>query len=255
MLPLVGPCALSQSAEQKTSLKRLGIIAAMGAEARSLVGHPIAKGKTIYLPDGTMIQVSGIGPGKASSAAKALIEEGATDLLSWGSAGGLHLELSSGSLVLPKVIIRADRSIYSTDVQWHERLCNRLRGYVDLHEGPLAESATPLNNHMEKESFYRRTGAIAVDMESGAVAAVAREADVSFMAIRAISDPFDAIIPASILYAIDEFGELDMLRFTKGLMRHPLELFSLIRLGQHFRAAQTTLKKVARLTGNNLLVP
>ena len=227
----------------------------MGTEARSLVKHPIAKGKIIYLPDGAMIQVSGIGLQKASSAAKALMEEGATALLSWGSAGGLYSKLSSGSLVLPKVIIRADRSIYPTDAQWHERLCNRLRGYVDLHEGPLAESSTPLNNHLKKEDFYRRTEAIAVDMESGAVAAVAQEADISFMAIRAISDPFDAIVSASILNAIDEFGELDMFRFTKGLMRHPFELFSLIRLGQNFRAAQTTLAKVARLAGSNLLVP
>jgi adenosylhomocysteine nucleosidase len=236
-------------------LKRLGIVAAMGTEARSLVKHPIAKGKIIYLPDGTMIQVSGIGPGKASSAAKALMEEGAAGLLSWGSAGGLHSKLSSGSLVLPKIIIRADRSIYPTDAQWHEQLCNRLRGYVDLHEGPLAESPTPLRHHFEKENFYRRTGAIAVDMESGAVAAVAREAHVSFMAIRAISDPFDATIPASVLYAIDEFGELNVLRFAKGLMQHPFELFSLIFLGQHFRAAQTTLAKVARLAESNLLVP
>jgi adenosylhomocysteine nucleosidase len=236
-------------------LKRLGIVAAMGTEARSLVKHPIAKGKIIRLPDGAMIQVSGIGPQKASSAAKALMEEGATALLSWGSAGGLNPKLSSGSLVLPKAIIRADRSIYPTDAQWHERLCNRLRGHIDLHEGPLAESSTPLNNHLQKEDFYRRTEAIAVDMESGAVAAVAQEADISFMAIRAISDPFDAMISTSILNAIDEFGELDMLRLTKGLMRHPFELFSLIRLGQNFRAAQTTLAKVARLAGSNLLVP
>lgn len=250
----MGPCALSQSAEQEVSLKRLGIVAAMGTEARSLVKHPIAKGKIIYLPDGAMIQISGIGPERASSAAKALMEEGATALLSWGSAGGLHSKLSSGSLVLPKVIVRADRSIYPTDAQWHERLSNRLRGYVDLHEGSLAESPTPLHHHLEKENFYRRTEAIAVDMESGAVASAAQEADISFMAIRAISDPFDAMISASILNAIDEFGELDMLRFTKGLMRHPFELLSLIRLGQYFRAAKITLAKVACLTGTNLLV-
>jgi hypothetical protein len=91
-------------------------------------------------------------------------------------------------------------------------------------------------------------------MESGAVASAAQEAGISFMAIRAISDPFDAMISASILNAIDEFGELDMLRFTKGLLRHPFELLSLIRLGRHFRAAKITLAKVACLTGTNLLV-
>jgi adenosylhomocysteine nucleosidase len=250
----MGPCALSQSVEQKVTMKRLGIVAAMGTEARSLVKRPIVRKRIIYLPGGAMIQVSGIGPERASSAAKALMEEGATALLSWGSAGGLNSKLSPGSLVLPKVIIRANRSIYSTDAQWHQRLSNRLRGYVDLHEGPLGESPAPLKNHLEKENFYRRTEAIAVDMESGAVAAAAQEADVSFMAIRAVSDPFDAVISASILNAIDECGELDMLRFTKGLMRHPFELFSLIRLGQNFRAANITLGKVACLTGTNLLV-
>ncbi len=226
----------------------------MGSEARSLARCPMAKGKMVYLPGGTMIRVSGIGPERASLAVKALIEEGATALLSWGIAGGLVSKLSSGGLVVPKVIIGTDRSVYPTDEQWHERLCSRLRGHVDLHEGPLAETSTPLSRPSDKEDFYRRTEAIAVDMESRTIAALARKADLTFMAIRAISDPLDQRMPEFVFHAIDTFGELDGVRFAKGLFRHPFDILSLIYLGQNFRAARMTLAKVVSLTGTDLLV-
>ena len=87
-------------------------------------------------------------------------------------------------------------------------------------------------------------------MESGAVARVAQEAGVPFMAVRAIADSADMAIPQGSLGALDEFGELNLLRLFKGLIRHPLELFDMIRLGWNFRAAQVTLSKVARLAGS-----
>jgi adenosylhomocysteine nucleosidase len=237
------------------SLKRLGIVVAMTAEARSLVRKPIVTGDLIHLPEGILVKISGIGPRRAGGAAQNLLEHGATALLSWGSAGGLVPTLSSGSLVLPSSVVGADQSSYSTDPTWHGHLFNRLKGYVDLHQGPLAESVVVLKSSAEKRVLFERTGAMAVDMESGAVAKVAQDAHASFMAIRAISDPADMAIPQSSVGAIDEFGELNLLRLLKKLIRHPFELFAMIRLGWNFRAAQVTLAKVARLAGPHLLIP
>jgi adenosylhomocysteine nucleosidase len=237
------------------SLRRLGIVIAMTAEARSLVRKPIVTGDLIHLSEETVIQLSGVGPRRAGVAAKNLLEHGATALLSWGSAGGLVPTLSPGSLVLPILVIGADQSSYSTDPTWHGRLFNRLKGSLDLHQGSLTESVTVLKSSTEKRILFERTGAMAVDMESGAVAKVAQEARVPFMAIRAIADSADMAIPQGSLGAVDEFGELNLLRLLKELIRHPVELFDMIRLSWNFRAAQVTLAKAAHLAGSNLLIP
>jgi len=251
----MGLGTLPQPSKQEISLRQLGIVVAMTAEARSLARKPILTGDLIHLSEGTVIQLSGMGPRRAGVAGKNLLEHGATALLSWGSAGGLAPTLSPGSLVLPVKVIGADQSSYSTDPAWHGCLLDRLKGSLDLHQGTLAESVTALKSCTEKKILFERTGAVAVDMESGAVAKVAKEAGVPFMAVRAIADSADMAIPQGSLGALDEFGELNLLRLFKGLIRHPLELFDMIRLGWNFRAAQVTLSKVARLAGSHLLIP
>ena len=227
----------------------------MKAEARSLVRKPIVTGDLIHLSEGTVIQLSGIGPRRAGAAAKNLLEHGATALLSWGSAGGLVPTLSPGSLVLPILVIGADQSSYSTDPTWHGRLLNRLKGSLDLHQGSLTESVTVLKNSTEKRILFERTGAMAVDMESGAVAKVAQEAQVPFMVVRAVADSTDTTIPESSLKAVDEFGRLSCLKLIQGLVEYPGEFLALVRIARNYRAAQRTLSVVARLTGYNLLVP
>jgi len=237
-------------------LKRLGIVVAMTAEARSLVPKSmLLKDGLIPISGGTVIQLSGVGPRRAGVAGKNLLGHGATALLSWGSAGGLVATLSAGSLVLPSKVIGADQSFYLTDPAWYERLLDRLKGFVNIHQGSLAESVTALKTPAEKRILFERTGAIAVDMESGAVAKVAQEAGVPFMAVRAIADSADMAIPQSPLKAVDEFGELSLPTLLSGLIRHPAELFDMIRLGWNFRAAQVTLAKVVRLAGTQLLIP
>lgn len=217
--------------------------------------RPIGAGELVQLPGGVLVQVSGAGAKCAGLAAKTLLGKGANALLSWGSAGGLISKLSPGSLILPKTIIGADQAVYYTDAAWHKRLCSRLAGYIDLHEEPLVESTAVLTCSTEKVTLFRQTGAIAVDMESAAVAAVAKEAEVPFMAVRAIADSVDMTIPQSALTLIDEFGRLNVSGLLKGLARQPFDLFTLVRLGRSFRAAKKTLATVARLAGSNLFVP
>jgi adenosylhomocysteine nucleosidase len=246
---------LPQPSEQEIRLRRLGIVVAMTAEARSLVQKPILRGDLIHLSEGIAIQLSGMGPRKAREAGKNLLGHGATALLSWGSAGGLIPTLSPGDLVLPGKVIGSDQSCYSTDPTWRGRLYGRLIGSLDLRQGSLAESVTALKSPAEKRVLFERTGAIAVDMESRAVAEVAQEAGVPFMAVRAIADPADTTIPQSPLRAVDEFGELSLLTLLSGLIGHPAQLFNLVRLGWNFRAAHVTLSKVARMAGSHLLIP
>ncbi len=202
-----------------------------------------------------MLDVSGVGPRRAGLASRVLLEKGATALLSWGSAGGLSAELSPGSLILPENIIASNRFVYHVDPSWHENLCNQLKGQIEFHTGALAESPSVVRTPAEKAVLFQQTGAIGVDMESAAVAAAAQEARVPFVAVRAVSDSTDITLPNSALNACDEFGRLSFLRLILGIAQRPTDVFVLIRLARDYRAAQRTLALVARLVGNDLLVP
>lgn len=251
----MGLSTLSQSAEQKLALKHLGIVVAMDAEARCLTKRRIPTGQPVRLQEGILIQISGIGAKRAYQAARTLLEKGARALLSWGTAGGLVSELSPGCLILPKTVLGADRSVYHVDSVWHECLLTRLNEWMDIYTEALAESAFVLTSSVERRILSSKTGAIAVDMESAAVAAAALEADVPFIVIRAVSDPIDRVFPSSALTAIDPSGQTSLLKLIRGLVKHPAEARGLVRLERDFRAAQTTLATVVRLAGINFGVP
>ena len=235
-------------------MTHLGIVVAMTTEARSLAGPAVAKRPSLHLPEGISIEISGTGPRQAHLASRNLLENGAKALASWGSAGGLVPEVSPGSLILPKNILAANGSIYQADSDWHERLLRRLTGHMDLHTGPLTESEAVLTSPSEKMALFHRTGAVAVDMESAAVATAAHQAGVPFVAIRAIADPVGLTVPQVVLSAVDGSGRLRPFKLLKRLAGHPAELLVLIRLGRDFRAACASLATVARLAGKDLLV-
>jgi len=234
---------------------RPGIIAAMVAEARILAKGPILPSELTLLPEGGMMLLSGVGTSRARLAARTLLERGATALVSWGAAGGLAPGLSPGSLILPETIIAADQSAYHVDAAWHERLCGRLKGHVEIHKGPLAESTVVVAGCAEKAILFRRTGAIAVDMESASIAAVAKEVRLPFLVIRAITDPPEMDIPRCALQSIDEFGRVRPLKLVQCLVSNPMQLIALGRLSRNFRAAQATLATVALHAGSTLLSP
>ena len=236
-------------------MSHLGIIVGVPAEARSLAKHTVTNDEPVRLQEGVTLGVSGVGPRRAGLASRRLLEKGATALLSWGSAGGLSPKLSPGSLILPRIIIASDRTVYHADPSWHKDLCNRLRGQVEFHTGPLAESVTVVQTSAEKAILFQQTGAIGVDMESAAVAAVAQEARVPFIAVRAVADSTDMTLPTSALNACDEFGRLNFLKLIRGVAERPTELFPLIRLARDYRAAQRTLTLVARLIESDLFLP
>ena len=246
----MGPGPLSRPAREKARLMSLGIVAAMAAEARILVKGKVTPGALIHLPEGAMMVLSGIGTRRARSAARTLTEKGATGLVSWGVAGALLSAFSPGALILSETIIAADGSVYHADPTWHERLCGKLKGHVALDKGSLAESAAVLSR-AEKETLYRRTGAVAVDMESASIALVAEEARIPFVAIRSITDTVEMDIPRILLSSTDEFGRVQLSRLLFGILRRPPELLALVRLGLAFRAAKATLAAVALHAGEN----
>ena len=231
----------------------IGVIAALPIEARCLVGRMLAPDERVELLHGVgWIQLCGIGREKALRAAKSLLDAGATALLSWGTAGGLDPALRAGTLVLPQQVISADQSMFPVNDAWRSRLHHRVAGQVATSGGSLLESLSVFTHPSQKQAIAKRHGAVAVDMESAAVAQVAQQAGVPFVAVRVISDQAITSIPSSALSAVDAYGRLQVLPFIASLLAHPGELPALITLGRAFRAAQKTLTIVAKHAGPGL---
>ncbi len=237
---------------------RLDILVAMPSEARTLTRRSLSVGERISLHPETFLNVSGIGSRRARLAAEECLRQGAEALLSWGTAGSLSPDILPGDIILPGKVISADRTLFETDASWYERIRQRLRGRVRLHEVLLAESPKVLVTPSEKKGLLDRTGAAAVDMESGTIASAAKGAGALFLAVRVVSDSADRLLPKSALTAFDPQGRFvatrALLGVLRGFPRHPNELADLVRLGWNFRKALRTLRTVHHLIGYNFCV-
>jgi hopanoid-associated phosphorylase len=194
-----------------------------------------------------------MGAKEAQSAAEVLIAKKVSALLSWGSAGALQPKLLPGHLILPKIVIYPHKGMFSTDDAWHTRLLTRLASQFEISTGSLAQSLNILRSREEKLDFVKQNEALAVDMESGTVAEAAVKATLPFMAIRAITDPLEQNIPASVLGAINQRGRLRPFYLLGSLARRPTDVLSLTRLRRNFMAARTTLTTVAELVEEDFL--
>ena len=97
----------------------------------------------------------------------------------------------------------------------------------------------------DKNRLYQTTQAIAVDMESAAVAQLAHQAQIPFIAIRSIVDPAQLDLPKALNYAMTDSGVISISKLLRYLCSHPGDLPRLIKLGLHFNAAKKTLKHLA----------
>ncbi len=212
----------------------VGVVAALGAEARTL-GHA----------GGIAVRVSGIGPEAASRTAGALADAGATALVSWGVAGGLDPALRPGAIVLPAAVIDDGGRRYPTTAAWRERqdaLLGPLRRPVS---GDLLSLAAALAGAPAKARAFRATGAVAVDMESLAIAAVASARGLPFLAVRVIVDAAEDELPQAVV-AASAGGGLRLGRLATGLLSSPSEIAALWRLARRFGTARGCLRRIAR---------
>jgi len=230
-------------------LSQVGIVCALAAEARHLGPLTRARSRTpvTTLADGTLLCVSGMGAAAAELGARALLEAGATALASWGMAGGLDPSLTAGAILLPNTVIAIDGSGIATARHWCERLDAALSPLHPVARGALLSSARAIGSIAQKAELYRETGAAAVDMESVAVATVARTSQVPFIAVRVIVDGAGDVLPRAVTAAADSAGHLQLWRLIGALARSPTDLGPLIRLARRYRVASQSLADVARV--------
>ncbi|MES1924620.1 purine phosphorylase [Salinisphaera sp. T31B1] len=220
-----------------------GIVAALPGEARALV-RLRARG-TATLADGSVVALSGLGAERAATTARQLVADGADRLISWGSAAALAPALTPGDLLLPRAIVAEGGRLYPCDMAMIQALTARLALTLRIQCGPLAEASGVLVNVAAKQVLYERSRAVAADMESAAIARVAAEAGIGFMAIRAVADDARMILPPAAHAAVDDDGALRPLAMLRALAGRPRSMHAQLRalkqLAVAFKAAQDTL--------------
>lgn len=221
-----------------------GIIVALPDEIGTLSAKKLAKGDVETLDERHLLILSGTGPENARAAAGKLIEQGAARLISWGCAAGIDPALKPGDLMLPAVLFNSSGQTLTAEAPWHSHATRVLEADA-ITNGSLLESANLVSLSSEKLQLHRKTGAQALDMESFAVAQIAAEYCLPFLAVRAIADPAAFDLPAAIAHSLDEKGEVNLNKLLKFLIFHPYEIPGLIALGLNFHKAKNSLKKAA----------
>lgn len=194
---------------------------------------------------GVEMAASGVGPRAAAALARQFANEGARGLVSFGIAGGLSPDLRPGALILGDAVVVGEGR-YACDAAWLARARARLPA---ARVGAVAASERIVDTRAEKRALAAG-GALAVDMESGAVAAVAREFGLPFLVLRAVADRADDEIPAAAAAAL--LPGQSARAFTLTLLRRPQAVPALVRLGWRSGAGLRALSRAARTLGADL---
>lgn len=211
----------------------VGLVTGLRGEAACVAAAP-----------GIVVLCAGPGPSRAAAAARRLLDEGATILVSFGVAGALARIVQPGDLLLPEAVVLADGSRLPVAADLRRALEERLQG-VRLHGGVVAASDRPVLAAAAKKALRDRTGAMAVDMESHAVGRVAAQGRVPFLVLRAAADAADTDVPDLALAGMAEDGSVRPWPVIRGLARQPRQLPALLRLGGELKQALAALRRAA----------
>ena len=106
----------------------------------------------------------------AERAAKDLIDQGASHLISFGLCGGLATDIETGDLIMPKTVMMESETL-SLNSDWFEKISGDLP-YAKT--GTLISVREAVTSPQAKALLHEQSGAMAVDVESFAVMQAAK---------------------------------------------------------------------------------
>ena len=182
----------------------VGIIFALSIEAGGMVdllgAFTTTRGDAFTARHGSLhgrklvVVESGAGPHRAAAAAEALIEAyGPRWIISAGFAGGLVPLVKRHDIVMADAVTNTAGRRLGIDLKIDPAALPD-----GVHVGRLLSVDEVVRLPAEKESLSQRHNALAVDLESFAVAEVCRRREVRFLAIRIITDTMDEQLPVDV---------------------------------------------------------
>jgi adenosylhomocysteine nucleosidase len=157
-----------------------------------------------------------------------------TALVSFGVAGGLDPALRPGTILVPHEVLTDSHST-RTDQALGRRLGT---------PSPIIMfgSDSIVGSVAAKSALFESTRAVAVDMESGAVARVAARHGIPFAVLRAICDPAERDLPPAALIPPNRHGTIRLGRVLGSVLRRPRQLPSLPALAADAMEAHRALR-------------
>lgn len=222
----------------------VGLLAPMSSERRAVVragrlrrdgrgAGALWRGRTggVALVAGQL----GVGPDVAArTTARFLDRVAVTCVLVVGVAGGVDDDVPIGTVVVPAIATDA-----RTGTDHHATSLGTGRPAGRVVTG--AELLTPANL-----KTFRRRGALAVDMETAAVAAVCEERGLPWAAFRAVSDrPSDGLVDDAVLALLRPDGSADLGAVLRYVATGPRRLPGLVRMGRDLRTATLAAARAA----------
>jgi adenosylhomocysteine nucleosidase len=234
----------------------LGLVVPLQAEIRSLLGRGTGltalgrKAGRSRLRDGTMLLCvrSGVGIKNAYAAAAWLVSKGVNALSIFGIAGGLAPGIQAGDLVIGERVVEEPGGpkgrAWGVNARYGKLVYSALEAEgIDVRMGTVVTVREPILAVEKKKLLYARTKALAVDMESAAVAKAAAESNLSFFVLRAICDPSDREVPFDFFSCLDQGGKICYSILLKRLWCRPSLVGELLQVRRDFTAALGSLKR------------
>jgi adenosylhomocysteine nucleosidase len=184
----------------------VGVVYAMALEAaaleKRLTGVLSIRGKDFsakqggWKKNGVVVVSAGVGQKRAAQGTELLITGHRPRwVVAAGLAGGLRADLKVGDIVMPDCLLNENGDRLAIDFNLASQPSAMQAG---LHVGALLTIDRVANKAAEKERLGRQHQAIAVDMETMAIAEICRREKQRFLAVRVIFDPLAQELPADV---------------------------------------------------------
>jgi adenosylhomocysteine nucleosidase len=178
----------------------------------------------------------GMGFARARQATQALIDAHSPAwVISAGFAGGLVPETHIGDMVMATSIVDQHGHELSLDLKMAADPAN------GLHVGRLLTADQLVRTVAEKRELAERHQALAVDLETLAVAQVCRDTKTRFVSVRVISDDLSADLPPEILTVVGSTGSMRVGAAMGALWKRPSSLTDLWKLRETARKCSERL--------------
>jgi nucleoside phosphorylase len=184
------------------------------------------------LPQPLLLVETGVGVRRSEAALASLLGPGGgpTLVLNCGFAGALHDNLQVGDIVVATEVIDA-----TTAERYLPTRLGITRTERCEHAGRVLCSSSMICDPVEKRRLGQEYRALAVDMESAAVARFCTQQQIPFACVRAISDTVHTPLSTS-LASLLSGGQTPLAKLILALLRSPRLLPEMLRL-----AADTAL--------------
>lgn len=229
-------------------MSRLLVLTGVEVEARGLarelgLARVVSGGAPRFA--GAGIEVRPVGLRAGGPGARGLWEGAPPRLLvSAGTCGALSPALGAvGALVVPRAVLAASGAWLPIDPAAHARALEAAaRAGRAAVTDPLLTADAVVASPAEKAVLWRRTGAVAVDMESAILLEQADRRGVPAVVIRAVCDTATQSLPPELADLVDDAGRARTGRTAALVLRRPALIGSALALR---RATGRALEAVA----------